>query len=199
MISAAVCSNADGDAAVTSAHHSTPLSSTHHSGPQFRLVTELSVNIDAEEGEEILYEMSQLALLESLLVDSTDEFRWAAVCGCGGVGGHPRVWAARCCNAHRCLCHRPNHQEVFKTPGVHSCQLDLCTGMFVPCCAESCFYAYLPSNWSASQAWHTEDPATAQVQGVHCYLCVSAAYFGTVWCLHCAPAVVALPLLLFLV
>jgi hypothetical protein len=39
-------------------------------------VTELSVCIDAEEGQEILYEMSQLALLESLLVDSTDEFRW---------------------------------------------------------------------------------------------------------------------------
>jgi hypothetical protein len=45
-------------------------------GPSFRLVTELSVCIDAEEGQEILYEMSQLALLESLLVDSTDEFRW---------------------------------------------------------------------------------------------------------------------------
>jgi hypothetical protein len=47
-------------------------------GPSFRLVTELSVCIDAEEGEEILFEMSQLALLESLLVDSTDEFRCAA-------------------------------------------------------------------------------------------------------------------------
>jgi hypothetical protein len=48
-------------------------------GPSFRLVTELSVCIDAEEGEEILYEMSQLALLESLLVDSTDEFRCVTV------------------------------------------------------------------------------------------------------------------------
>jgi hypothetical protein len=42
-------------------------------GPQ--PLTVLSVNIDAEEGEEILMEMSRVSTLKSLLVDSTDEFR----------------------------------------------------------------------------------------------------------------------------
>lgn len=41
-----------------------------------QVVTELSVNIDAEEGAEILKDMSELALLESLFVDSTDEFKF---------------------------------------------------------------------------------------------------------------------------
>ncbi len=41
-----------------------------------QVVTELSVNIDAEEGAEILKEMSELSLLESLMVDSTDEFKF---------------------------------------------------------------------------------------------------------------------------
>lgn len=41
-----------------------------------QVVTELSVNIDAEEGAEILRGMSELALLESLFVDSTDEFKF---------------------------------------------------------------------------------------------------------------------------
>jgi hypothetical protein len=41
-----------------------------------QVVTELSVNIDAEEGTEILKDMSELALLESLFVDSTDEFKF---------------------------------------------------------------------------------------------------------------------------
>ena len=43
-------------------------------GPQ--PLTVLSVNIDAEEGEEILMEMSRLSTLKNLLVDSTDEFRY---------------------------------------------------------------------------------------------------------------------------
>lgn len=73
-----VLSHAARDKPPTSAHHisqnGTDKGVSNSTGPSFKLVTELSVNIDAEEGNEILYEMSQLALLESLLVDSTDEF-----------------------------------------------------------------------------------------------------------------------------
>lgn len=75
---AAVYSDVAKDKPITSAyfidHSKTGKGISNSPGPTFRLVTELSVNIDAEEGEEILYEMSQLSLLESLLVDSTDEF-----------------------------------------------------------------------------------------------------------------------------
>jgi hypothetical protein len=73
-----------------------------------QVVTELSVNIDAEEGAEILREMSELALLESLFVDSTDEFKFdpgealagsdCSMCSttcvgftCVGRGGHHSV------------------------------------------------------------------------------------------------------------
>ncbi|KAF6246658.1 hypothetical protein COO60DRAFT_1707554 [Scenedesmus sp. NREL 46B-D3] len=80
LAAAAAASQAGRGAPVThrrSASHSVPAASSKPSpGPSFRLVTELSVCIDAEEGQEILYEMSQLALLESLLVDSTDEFNY---------------------------------------------------------------------------------------------------------------------------
>uniref|UniRef100_A0A383WQF8 Uncharacterized protein n=1 Tax=Tetradesmus obliquus TaxID=3088 RepID=A0A383WQF8_TETOB len=74
---AVAASQAAGDTPVTAASFSLPGDNSKPSpGPSFRLVTELSVCIDAEEGQDILYEMSQLALLQSLLVDSTDEFRW---------------------------------------------------------------------------------------------------------------------------
>ncbi|WIA30465.1 hypothetical protein OEZ86_000549 [Tetradesmus obliquus] len=74
---AAAASQAAGDVPVTAASFSLPAGSSKPSpGPPFRLVTELSVCIDAEEGQDILYEMSQLALLQSLLVDSTDEFSY---------------------------------------------------------------------------------------------------------------------------
>lgn len=51
------------------------VSSANSNLASLQVVTELSVNIDAEEGAEILKEMSELSLLESLMVDSTDEFR----------------------------------------------------------------------------------------------------------------------------
>lgn len=53
---------------------SSVMSSANCSLASLQVVTELSVNIDAEEGAEILREMSELSLLESLMVDSTDEF-----------------------------------------------------------------------------------------------------------------------------
>jgi hypothetical protein len=52
------------------------ISSANSDLANLQVVTELSVNIDAEEGDQILKEMSQLALLESLMVDSTDEFKF---------------------------------------------------------------------------------------------------------------------------
>lgn len=55
---------------------SSVMSSANSDLANLQVVTELSVNIDAEEGAEILKEMSQLALLESLTVDSTDEFKF---------------------------------------------------------------------------------------------------------------------------
>lgn len=75
---ASAVSSVAADKPITSAHFiaASPagLGVSNSPGPTLRLVTELSVNIDAEEGQEILYEMSQLSLLDSLLVDSTDEF-----------------------------------------------------------------------------------------------------------------------------
>jgi hypothetical protein len=52
------------------------MSSANSDLANLQVVTELSVNIDAEEGDQILKEMSHLALLESLMVDSTDEFKF---------------------------------------------------------------------------------------------------------------------------
>jgi hypothetical protein len=55
---------------------SSEMSSANSSLANLQAVTELSVNIDAEEGAEILKELSELSLLESLMVDSTDEFKF---------------------------------------------------------------------------------------------------------------------------
>lgn len=63
---------------------SSEMSSANSNLANLQVVTELSVNIDAEEGAEILREMSELSLLESLMVDSTDEFKF-------DPGGRARV------------------------------------------------------------------------------------------------------------